>query len=328
MLTTAPPPPAQPLLVMPSLAFPVIDEIVLMYEDPIVRRNPRLVLNPMDNSLNPVDQEAYDDILKSNGDEFTISRIDTNTYPLVAIKETNNPADITSPTDPSNIAGIIVNEANPHRVRVYVGPTTPSGGDVGDPERTYSVKLFGPGDNAVGQATYNVAPIQIDPGPPMGFRWAVNVWNREGMEIADRIPAYDTWQVNGDTIGTGHITPDVIWVEFGDGWVFDFTEDPAQIDNTNNVKILLTDNQSASQDYMAMMLRIIGLDATGNYIAVHPVGATDFVNPILPGGGPGKLNPGHDYLVQLDSPQYAGIDFAFDGPSDHMLVVTGSNPNL
>jgi len=328
MLTTAEPPPAQPLMVIPDRAFPVIDEIVLMYEDPIVRRNPRLILNPLTNSLEPLDAEAFADILKINGDEFAISRIDTTTYPLVGIKETDNPNDITSATDPSNIAGIIVNEANPHRVRVYVGPTTPSGGSVGDPDKTFAVKLFGPGDNAIGQATYNVAPIQIDPPPPAGIRWAVNVWDREGMEIADRVPAFDTWAVNGDTIGPGHITPDVIWVEFGGGWVYDFTEDPAQIDGTNNVKILLEDNATASQDYMAMMLRIIGLDATGNYLAVHPVATTDFVNPILPGGGPGKLNPGHDYLVQLDSPQYPGIDFAFDGPSDHDLVVTGSNPNL
>jgi hypothetical protein len=328
MLTTAEPPPAQPLLVIPDLAFPVIDEIVLMYEDPIVRRNPRLILNPIDNTLEPVDQEAFDDILKINGDEFGISRVATTTYPVAAIQETDNPSDITGMDNPENIVGILVQEANPHRVRVYVGPTTPSGGGVGDPTRTYSVKLFGPNDLAVGQATYDVSPIEISPSPPAGIRWAVNVWNREGMEIADRIPAFDTWQVNGDTIGAGQITPDVIWVEFADGWVYDFTEDPVAIEGTNNVKILLTDNQTSSQDTMPMMLRIIGLDTTGNYLAVHPVSAADFVNPILPGGGPGKLNPGHDYLVQLDSPQFAGIDFAFDGPSDHNLVVTGSNPNL
>ena len=324
LLTTADPPPPQDLIIVPDRAFPAIDQIILMFDDPVIRRNPRLYLDIINNELKAYDQDAFDDILKINGLEFAIIRDVDTTYPIAAVKETGDPNLIISPDDPDNEAGIIVVEANPHRVLLDVAVTTTSG-SVGDPDRTFSVKLFGPGNAAVGQGVYNVAPIQIDPPAPQGIRWGINVWNREEMEIADRIPAYDTFLVDGTTIATGFPTPDVFWVEFGGGWIYDFTESPDQLDLTSNVKVLLTDNGNANQDFMPMLLRIVGIDAAGNYIAVHPIEAKDFVNPVIPGGGPGKLNPGHDYTVQLEDEHYPGIDWTF---ADHDLVVVGTNPNL
>ena len=70
--------------------------------------------------------------------------------------------------------------------------------------------------------------------------------------------------------------------------------------------------------------KIVGLTAAGNVIGAHAVKPADYINPTIPGGGPGRLDPGHTFQLQLDDPGTpANPDFSFTGD----MNVSGTNPN-
>lgn len=315
-----PPTPAS-LMTVPDRFGSEIDELLIVFPDPVVRRDPRVTLNPLSGQFEPDDANAYNDILKTNGDEFALDYDPdaSMVYPAVGVQETADPAYISSYDDPQNEPGIVIVQRNPGRIVLDIAVITLPGSP-GDPERTYSFRLFDQVGVPTGEGSFVLAPINIDPGQPNGVRWAVNAWDRESFEIADRATHFATYIVDGTTVPTN--TPPVLWVELNGGWVYDFS-DP-QSPATDNIKLVLTDNDNAKTAELLLTLCIAGLDVSGNCIFTRTVTAEDFVNPVLPGGGPGNLNPGHEYLVALDGTRDPGIDYEFSGG----LLVVGTNPNL
>lgn len=322
LLGTATPPPPQDLVVVPEQAWPAIDQIQFFYEDPVVRRNPDVYYDFGTGTIVPTDQTAYDDVLKTNGDEFFI-QASGGLYPQVAVKETPNPANITSLAD--NILGVVMYETIPGRLVVDVTVISQEGG-VGDPTRTYSFKFFNANGSAVGQGTFMMAPIGSFNVEPTGYDWGVNVWDRDVGELNMR--TYDDFFVDGDTIGIDAVRPDVLWFEFGGGWVFDVEQDAEGVYadgddiDSPNVRVRLVDRAGSGNFYMSFGLRIAGLSAAGNYLAIHALNIRAWEWPGI-GAWPGMFDGGKSFDVQLDDPHYAGIEYTYPQP----LFVTGTNPN-
>ena len=134
-----------------------------------------------------------------------------------------------------------------------------------------------------------------------------------------------------DTIATA--TPDVLWVEFNGGPMYDWDEywndqdfpPPARRDN---VALVLTDQDGVSGSMtMALELAIIGIGATGNVLAIHHLDLINGGAYLDWAGGPppwpGILAPGHSYAVKLDDPGTVGTDWTFP----ELLTAGGTNPN-
>ena len=136
--------------------------------------------------------------------------------------------------------------------------------------------------------------------------------------IDDR--AYDDFEVDGSTVNTD--TPDLIWFEWHDGWIFDWDQDETgSWPPANNVHVVLTDTVSAAEMSMELALKIAGVDTAGNYIAFHVLGERDFYKAQI--GWPGVLDIGNTYTVQLDDPSTPAVDYAFT----QTMSVAGTTPN-
>jgi hypothetical protein len=254
-------------------------------------------------------------------------------YPKIVFQaNSTDPADITDVNDPDAVPGIGVLERRFDRVYVDILGITPSGGP-GDPEVPYSFKLFNAGGSAVGSGTCLISPLQIDAIQVTGVNWGINVWNRENFLVADRGTHYTSHTINGDTMTT--LTPDILWVEFNGGYVFDWNEYWQDDDfpppiKQDNVSVVLHDNDEISGEMnMYVQLNIIGIGATGNYIAINNLNRTDTLGNFIYWAStidpwPGILTPGHTYTVNLDDPHSAGFEWTFTGLD---LDVTGNNPN-
>ncbi|MBN2082208.1 hypothetical protein JW859_08365, partial [bacterium] len=311
----------QELVTFPAVCWPDVDVIQIFYADPKIRRCPGLVFNIVEYSVDPEDPVGYNDILKTNGDEFSFSMHD-KIYPDIVLVETADPATIEY-NDPDELTGVIPVEYNSGRICVDIAVLTVLG-QPGDPTRTISYRLFESDQTPVGCGTFTIEPLGSLLAAPTGVDWGINVWDREAKAIADR--TYDDFTLDGAAVGTA--TPDVLWFELKDGWFFDFD----QIDNTafrstdsssnDNVKIRFEDAADGSYMYADCSLRIAELGADPGYIALFVPSIYAFKYPGIP-GWPGIFETGHTYSIQLEDIHYAGIEHTFA----NSLIVVGTNPN-
>ncbi|GEM_PF-2479510 len=323
LLGTATPPPPQDLLVVPKNGWPAIDELQVFYDDPVVRRDPRVYYDFGSGSILPTEPIAYEDILKTNGEEFFIQAAGS-LYPQVAVLETENPALIESLSD--NIAGVASFQPSPGRLLIDVLVISQPGG-IQDPTRTYSFKFFNANETAVGQGTFTMAPLGNFVTQPEGANWGVNVWNRTDGEINDRSYAGKNF-VNGNTVGIDAISPDVLWFEFGGGWVFDVDQDVEGVydsstaNPTSNTQVRMVDQGGDGSFYMSISLRIVGLLPSGNYLAIHALTPPCWEWPGVT-GWPGQFDAGKSFDVKLVDPHFPGYEYTYP----QALFVTGDNPN-
>jgi hypothetical protein len=320
MLGTKPPPPPQDLKVVPVHGWPAIDVLQVFYEDQKVRRNPTMYYDFETGSLQPEDELAYNDILRNDGDEFFLQSTG-GLYPRAAVKETDDPATITTLAD--NIDGVVSVADGPGRLLINVSLLSKVGSP-DDPVKVYSFKFFNSDGSAVGQGTFDLAPLGNFNTQPVGRHWGVNAFDREELPLSGR--HFDNAVHDGNTCGTSQ--PDVLWFEFGGGWMYDIdNQDETATYGTYpedqiNVMVYSRDVDQGDTQYMEMALRIVGLGATGDWLAIHTITNLDWRYPGV-SGWPGQFRTGHRYQLSLDDPHYPGLDYTF--PTN--LIVTGDNPN-
>ena len=325
MLTTAEPPPAQELMVLPDHLYQDIDEIQFFYEEPMIRRLPSVYLDTDLGSLVPNDVEGYNDILKTTGDEFIIG-VSGGIWPKVAIVETGDPNTINSLSD--GMSGIISYLPSPGRLRCDVSVIT-TAGDPGDPDEEYSFKWFNSDASVVGQGTFTYTPTGTYQVQPVGRYWGVNVFDREEGDLADRDYTGKNI-VDGSSVAGANPTPDVLWFEFGGGWMYESEQNAEGIYSSAsaaddvNVLVHLVNSVTDEDFYMGLGVRAAGLTTSGDIIAIHSLTQLAWTYSGIP-AWPGKLESGQSYDVWLDDPAFAGGDGEYHYSTP--LVVTGPNPN-
>jgi hypothetical protein len=303
MQTTAPPPPAQDLIVVPETIGTGRKAIQIFYPDPLIRRNPRVLIDILNQSADPVDQLAYDDVLKQNGDEFFI-QIQTGLgfFPRITVVEAANPNGIDETT--TGLPGVILVTSELQPNRICVDCQALPNPDQATPLRHFAFKLFDKNDLAVGQGTFDSAFLLPDVPNVVGVNWGVNAMNRVDADISTR--DYTNHTADGSTIDGA--TPDVLWFEFTDGWMFDY--DKAQ-PSDNNVAAYVTRISDDQIQSMRLDLRVAGVTSASTYIALHVLGDNDFASAPNIDGWPGILRGGEEYTMQLDDPTKPGIESTF-----------------
>jgi len=322
LLTTQPPPPPQDLMVLPEHTWPDIDELQVFYTDQKVRRNPNVYYDFETSSLQPEDDIAYLDELRVDGDEFYIKE-NGGLWPKVAVMQTSNPAMITQLSD--GIADVYSFAPSPGRLLINISIITIEG-NIGDETEYYSFKFFNDDGTAVGQGTFDFEPIGDFKTKPVGVNWGVNVFDREELDMNSRV--YDDFTIDSTTVGWDAGRPDVLWFEFGGGWMFEILQDPEgtvasfDVNDNPNVHVYAIAREGGDNFFMEMSLRVIGLTAAGNTIAIHTLTPSDWRYPGV-GSWPGRFTQGELFDLYLDDPHYAGQEYQFAQP----LLVTGPDPN-
>ena len=311
-LYTLPAPPPQNFITFPEHADPDIDELAILYQDPVVRRDGRVFYDLFPGDFLFQDEEGFDDILKINGDEFILQARHMQLFPRVTVIEGTDPSLINPQTE--GIVGVVPSERNPHHIILDIGFISYPGG-VGDPTREYAYKVFMADDTVLGIGTFDVSPIGLSVDPPTGYNWGVNAFDREERDLSER--GYSNAVVYGSTVGG--TTPDVLWVEFYGGHIF-WPSSESDLE-APNVRVRLTDAVDEGYMEIPLLMRIAGLGAQGSVICIHPFVNEDFANPGYP-GWPGILDDACTYEVALDDPHWPGIEHEFS----ETLSVNG-NPN-
>lgn len=338
LVGTAPPPPPTPLESIPNSLRTGNNTLQIFQEDPRVRRDPRVTINQIDKILTPTNETAYNDVLKMTGTEFLISISDTGTvYPVIIVAsgtdpdvitwESRQPAGDGGPIWTENVLSndegepgwLLVSNRHPGRIVVDLGALPPTGDD---PE-PYVYKLFSEDGSTVGAGSFNKAgafPLPV-PSPTVATpnSWGVNVFNRNAtasltLGQRDYGDVSEKKTVQGNTVDTD--TPDVLWFEFRDGWVF--SSNPQ-----NNVRALIdAQNEGIFDARMNIDLRIIGVDNDNQYIAIAPLQRFHFFDPDDPRG---NLFETETYDVRLDDPTKPGD---FETSYDKTLFVGSMPPPL
>lgn len=311
----------------------------IFHDEPRVRRDPRMQIDIVNGVVAPVDFTAYSDMLKDAvSGEFSIylQRIDVGghpvyvPYPVIVIEETDYLVDITGPDDPDAIEGVSIPLAGGREAgRIAVDITTlinnlpPA--EPGVVHRFY-YKLYDAHGGEAGWGMFEVPPDPVEPPPPVGLAWGINVGDHSLWNLIDfNILALD-FALDGSTMATP--TPDMLWVRFNSAtrmldWDEYWGDGDASLDN---VRLVLEDEEGATG---SLGLRLVG--QTGvmyDYFALAAMNRNDgagyYYDWVASPPGAGILNPGHVYNVYLDDPSTAGLDFMF---ADQLSVI-GTNPNL
>ena len=349
LLTTEAPPPPQKLLTVPETGSSNNDEIVVMYEDPVIRRNSDVVFDVIGGSVDPWNPDAYNDILKINGDEFNLglTLVDMGgpepipeLWPKVGLQNVSEPSSDGSEVtawagfvvnedlwpgmtpDPEVINACEINLRQKDRITLDVAVITPPT-DPGDPTMYYVYKLFNSDGSVLGWGNFTVAPMSITEPMPSPDAWAVNAWDREEAEYAASLFTGKT-TMSGSTINT--LEPDVLWFMWSGGYYDQAIQDPTSVNPANqNVRILATDNTTTATMEMELGVKIVGVGTLNSVIAIHTPTTQAFANPSQ-AGWPGIFRPGRTYTLELRDPHFPGA--IPGGTYANVLVVTGTNPNL
>jgi len=321
------------LCTVPPVLDSSIDRVQILYPEPKVRRDGRLVMDPFGGTLDPYDPIGYADVLKCSGSEFPICVAGAQVFPTIVIEETQDPSDITGPNDPDQINGILVLNREMGRMSVDIAILTPP-----DPLpgiRYYCYKLFNANTSSAGWGQFAVQSNDVEWPAATGIAWGINSFNRTTDLLADFNGLCTNHTVNGDTMAL--TTPDVLWVRISsDAWVFDWNEywsdtDPWDPPTNDNVMLVIEDTDGITGS-LVMKLLVVGIEPDGDVIAIHhfnlkddgPGGTGEYWDwkSLVP-GMPGILIPTHSYYVHLDDPRYAGYEWT----SPNNLDVVGANPN-
>jgi len=302
------------LIHFPQEFYPDTDFLNIIHADPVVRRNPQGVFDIFGGTFVPEDEGAFHDILKTNGYDYTLELDDDGLWPRVAIAQTADPADILEIGD--GLPGIVNLSPNTHRLTVDVVTLTTQG-NPGDPDETYSYKVFNASGDSLGCGTFIVHKTGSAQTVATGTNWAINVWDRESLAIANR--QYTDFTLDGATIST--TTPDVIWFEFTGGWYFEPASYSGSGVGYDNMKALFKDTGSAAVMESTIDVVIAGINPAGTVIAIHGVTSLDF-HSLIP-GWPGIFEPGKTYSVSLADRYTQEIDYTYP----QTLFITGPNPN-
>jgi hypothetical protein len=319
LLTTADPPGAQELLTVPPRVTndPSRQSIMIFYDEPKVRRDTRFIIDPIGETITPTDPNGFNDILKTSGDEFVIGINSGQIYPRFTVIAGTMAEEGQILADTEGLPGmnVVTREAGRIVVNVLAAPQPDQG------ELSYVYKLFNEDDSVVGAGSFFKQALGFEEPNPSGVQWGVNVFDRaatDGDLVDDR--QFTDFGVQGSTIFEAE--PDVLWFEFNGGTVWD-ADGFAPDNNVKAVMELDNDNIILAPNFMNLELRIVGVGANNNYIAIHTVTDFDFFDPLTP-GWPGNFIAGENYFVHLQDPTKPG-QWQFTYPQQ--LFVEDAPPN-
>ncbi|MBN2081424.1 PKD domain-containing protein [bacterium] len=285
------------MVTIPAVLGFEVDMLRICYADPVVRRDDRMVIDPFGGAT-PFNASGYNDVLKTNGTEFGVTVSDYEVYPTIVIIEGTDPSVITGPDDPTAEAGVFVAENRPGMLVVDVSILTPEFGSAGT---YYCYRVYSDTGTILGQDLFFVTGVPMVTDPPTGIDWAINVWNREALDIGDR--DFTGFTLNLASFGAS--TPDVLWLEFDGGWMFDYN-DQGPYSNTQ----LLIDH--ATYGTLAKDIRIVTCTPgmVGPYLGIVTFTDADIYDPGSP-DDPGNLKAGETYTLKLDDPGTTGVDYVY-----------------
>jgi hypothetical protein len=309
VLTTAAPPPPQDLITIPTrLGLPGFATIKILMPDPVIRRDPRELINELDETITPVNVEGFNDVLKMSGDEIILGVNNGEKYPRFTIitNPTNDPnfgpelIDTTTPSEGDGSKALVTERTRNH-VTVNLQGFQENWPTTGEMECAY--KLFNENGTALGQGEMVMQALRFDDGPPTVTgpgTWGVNVFDREttaDAEIEDLAGLFTNKTIRLSNVGSPR--PDVLWFQFNSGYVYDF--EPS--DGDNNVKAVFEwwdgNENEFSPHYAIANLRVAGIAPNGDFLALHVVTEND----VFPNG---NFLDGMSYIVHLDEQQTPG----------------------
>ncbi len=313
-LETAPPPPAQDLIVVPDAVANVAQGgpnfVQVFWDNAKIRRDDRIQINLAEGTVDPVDPEGYNDVLKE-GDEFLIQfQQGQGTFPRCYMIEGSDAEGIVW-DDPANLEGqfsTVAQYTQPGRIVIDIAALR----NIGDLEGTvtFGFKFFDKAERAIGQGTFTKTALGGFTAPLAGVDWGMNAYNRTGQTTKNSISFADK-SVEGNTVGTP--APDVIFAQFSGGWVFNYEDDA-----NPNVYMYIENIDAGQNAKMKLNLQITGITNDGDYLAMHVMNGFDFFD----GVGPGQLIAGQTYDVYLDYNANPVAAFYF-GASKRMTVSSG-----
>jgi len=287
------------------------DHLWIFYPEPKVRRNPRAVFNILDDTIVPEDEEAFNDIIKTTGNEFIWENAGGGVpFPKVVLVEDPdnnlNPTDIEVSTTPD--PGVNQAYTCPGYIVMDIGLLTTEGGPGMDPVH-YDYRVFGAGA-PLGNGEFTVIKELMDPLDPVGVDFGLNIFDGD-LLVATR--DFSDKNLDAGTVGTTN--PDVLFVEFGEGEVGAWA---TVQDKLTNMTFVLS---GGAGDTVFNWDPRLAINDDGTMICVHTFTALDFTNAGTP-GWPGHIDSPGNQTVQL-ADNSGSIKDTFVDP----LVVTGPNPN-
>ena len=338
-----------------------VDFLQILYPNPKIRRWSDVFPNPetesvdvekgLDNDGVQVDKTlAFNDILRTNGDEFAIfvTPIDSpqgfSIWPQVLIKNftATGASDVTSadiplatPSGPiywsaSGASAIIVAQHGLGRVVVDIAGLPTDDGEFGP--INYGFGLFSPQGVdylEVGEGTFTMSPVDGTVAPN-AINWGIDAFDREERDLDNG--DYSNHILNGSFVNDP-VQPFVLWIEFNGGNVYDWEQNEEKVWKLNgsldNIYVQVKDvDQPADVRIMEVGLRLVGVTPTGTFLAIHTITNRDFVKFGAPPSQTwGILAPGHKYEVSVNDRVLSPGGDSFGTGAADLLTVIGTNPN-
>lgn len=290
---------------VPEVGGPASQFMQIFFANPKLRRNDDVQIDLLNETFDPVDPVAYNDVLKE-GDEFLIQfQSPIGVFPRIIMVPGTDAIGIVW-DDPNELPGVILVDSYLGSGRLIVDIAALPNADATPDD--YAYKLFSKDTSAICHGFYVKQQTDPTPGSIIGAAWGVNAFNRSGQSsISDG--NFGDKSVEGSTVGTS--TPDVIWVRFDGGWVEDFS-------GNSGVRMIIENTDTSQNANLYLELRAAGLGAGGEYLMTHVLTASDFFD----GVGPGQLIAGQTYDVYLDYNANPGAAWYF-GSGARMTVSSG-----
>lgn len=317
-LTLGEAPPTVTFRTLPSInnIGPNIDDLWIFYPEPKMRRIGRAQYNIAEHVVQPYNEEGFNDVIKTSGNEFWFENPGGRLYPWVAIVEDADPSSIGEDDGVPGTAWY----ACPGFISVDIAVlTTP--GNPGDPTRHFGFRVFS-ASGPSGGGTFDVQPEALAPMAATGVDFGINIFGASRDLLLDSAD-WGGKVLTADTAAT--VAPETIYIEFGGGRYTDFSADP---NNAAPVQTQVRFHSEVMTDHVLPWWDPCAALDNGNLILSHGFTIGDFHNAGVP-GWPGELEAGGEqYTVQLLDP--TGTIVEWDSEADGglaKLTIVGTNPN-
>ena len=173
-LTPGPLPPTVIFSTLPDTNSidPNIDYLWIFWPEPKMRRNSRSIFNLESGTVVPDDEDAFNDIIKTTGNEFWFEDAGGTLFPRTIIVEDTDPSSI-SVNDASAVVGY--GYQNPGFIVMDIDQITLPG-EPGDDPRHFGFRVFSQA-GPLGGGTFDVQPQAMAAMAAAGIDWGINIFD-------------------------------------------------------------------------------------------------------------------------------------------------------